>query len=183
MPSIGHAIVGLAAGRAAGVSSAPRRWLTAALLVGVSLAPDLDVIGLLLGAPNGSAWGHRGASHSLAAVLVIIVLAQRVARRWGLPAGQVTVLAGLVALSHLILDSMNVGSRGVPWFWPLSGTVTGFSWQPIPAVVEVRDFLTGAGVRVILAELLLFSPALIYAVWPRRRNVAVEGWNQQVEET
>lgn len=174
--------MGLAAGRATDAEPAPRRWISAAILVVVSAAPDLDVIGVLLGAPDGSAWGHRGASHSLVAVLVLIVLAYGMARRWQLRAGRVAVVAGLVALSHLVLDSMNVGSRGVPWLWPVSNTLTGFAWQPIPAVVEVRDFLTLAGVRVVLAELLLFSPALVYAMWPRRRASSVE-WNQPVEET
>lgn len=183
MPSIGHVIVGVAAGRAAGVPRAPSQRFTVALLVGVSLAPDLDVIGLLLGAPNGSVWGHRGATHSLAAVLVLIVLAYGMARRWRLPAGRMAVAAGLVAMSHLVLDSMNVGSRGVPWLWPLSSTLTGLAWQPIPAVVEVRDFLTLAGVRVVLAELLVFAPALVYALWPRSRKVVVGGWNRPVEET
>jgi len=182
MPSIGHLAVGLAAGRATGAVPAPQRWALTALLVAVSAAPDLDVLGLLLGAPNGSAWGHRGASHSLVAVLVLSMMAFGGARRWRLPAGRVAAVAGLVALSHLVLDSLNAGSRGVPWLWPFSSALAAFPWQPIPAVVEVTDFLTPAGVRVMLAELVLFFPAMAYALWPRRRDAAVGPWNQPVEE-
>lgn len=59
--------------RASGTRALARLSLVACeiALSALALLPDLDVIGFSPGVPYGAPWGHRGASHSLAAVLLV----------------------------------------------------------------------------------------------------------------
>lgn len=173
MPSIGHVAVGLAAGRAAKPDGRySLRWLL--WFVAISCAADLDFVFVALGAPYNSLWGHRGVSHSLGVAVLAGLLTAWVARRWGLSAGW-GGLAGFLAYgSHVVLDSLNVGSVGVPWFWPLTPRYYTLPWHPIPSVETARDFLTPAGIPVLAAETLLFAPFWLYALLARRLN-AVRG--------
>lgn len=158
--------MGLAAGR----GSAYRRELLAAsaIFIVASVAPDIDLVALPFHPPKGAMWGHRGATHSLLAAILIGVLAAWAGRRWSLPALRTAALGFLLASSHLVLDCLNHGSVGVPWLWPVTTLRYGFSWQPIPAVVRVTDFLTWSGVRVLIAETILFAPLFVWALWRRR---------------
>jgi len=47
-----------------------------------SILPDLDVVGLRLGIPYGSDFGHRGFSHSLVFAAVVALLAASRAAWW-----------------------------------------------------------------------------------------------------
>ena len=70
MPTIGHVAVGLAAGRM--FARDPTR--PAPAMIGgslLALAPDLDILGPLTGAPPGSPLDHRGALHSVLTALLI----------------------------------------------------------------------------------------------------------------
>jgi membrane-bound metal-dependent hydrolase YbcI (DUF457 family) len=77
-----------------------------------------------------------------------------------------------VYASHLVFDCLNVGSLGVPWFWPLSWTNYTIAWSPIPAVKTASDFLAPSGLPVLAAEVVLFAPFWIYALVLRRRPAA-----------
>ncbi len=188
MPSIGHVAVGMAAGKGA-APSRPERWRWIVGLALVSSAADFDLVLLLGGVPSNTIWGHRGFTHSLAAGVVAAGLFALVARRWGARPGRAWLIAFLVYASHLLLDSMNVGTLGVPWLWPFTSAYYRLPWRPIPSVLTAHDFTTWRGVPVLLAELAIFSPAFGYALWGtigRRRGASAgdrplgsPGWRQR----
>jgi membrane-bound metal-dependent hydrolase YbcI (DUF457 family) len=70
MPSIGHVAFGLAARKiyARGVQGEWSSVPTAIVWSGLSLLPDVDALGFQFGIHYGSAFGHRGATHSFAYV-------------------------------------------------------------------------------------------------------------------
>ncbi|MEZ4338101.1 MAG: metal-dependent hydrolase [Sandaracinaceae bacterium] len=161
MASLGHVAVGLAAGRLH-ARERPVKWMGAFALL--SLAPDLDVIGFSFGIPYEAALGHRGASHSLLVGLLGLACA--------LAPGPQRLRAGLlgagVLLSHGVLDALTTGGLGVAFFWPFDDTRFFFPLRPIPVAPIGRGMVSGRGLYVLAAEALLFSPALLYALWPRR---------------
>jgi len=171
MPSIGHLAVGMAAGRG---SAAPERrpWPWIGWCTFLSVAADLDLAALALEFPPNTPLSHRGLSHSLAVSVLAGVLSALVARRFGirpLAAG----LVGFVAyVSHLVLDCLSFGSVGVPWLWPFSSQYYTLPVAPIPAVIELRDFLTWQGVRVVAAEGLIFLPFFVYGLFGWRRQTS-----------
>jgi inner membrane protein len=138
----------------------------------VSLVADADFVLVALGAPKDSIWGHRGVSHSLLLAVVAGVVCAWVARRWGQKVLQWGVMGFAVYTSHLVFDCLNVGSLGVPWFWPLSWTNFTIPWSPIPSVRTASEFLTPLGLPVLAAEVVLFAPFWIYALVLRRGPAA-----------
>lgn len=183
MPSLGHVAVGMAAGRLwAGLGreqhSDPQSTtrLTRAVVAfsALSLAPDLDVIAFRLGIPYSAPFGHRGASHSICAALALASIAALATR---LTPGQVDggqtrmrlwLLCAIVALSHGLLDTLTDGGLGIALLWPLSNRRYFAPWTPIPVAPIGARMLTGRGLRVVMMEVLEFSPLLVWAVWPRR---------------
>jgi hypothetical protein len=76
--------------------------------------------------------------------------------------------------SHGLIDPLNQRSSGTAYFWPFSSTR--FTWgdfQPIPTTPVGLALLHRAGFAHLVTEVLLFSPLLLYAFWPRRRTAAV----------
>ncbi len=74
MPTIlTHVVVPLAIGIGLGSGVVSRRLLIAGAVA--SIMPDFDVVAFKLGIAYGDAFGHRGASHSLAFALMIGLLA------------------------------------------------------------------------------------------------------------
>jgi inner membrane protein len=167
MASIGHIAVGMAAARISRPGRVPR-VSAMALWSALSLLPDADVIGFALGVRYADPWGHRGATHSLTfavAVGLAIGLAAWVCKR---PALRTGLLAVAVLASHAILDTMTDGGLGCALLWPFDPARYFAPWRPIPvAPIGVR-FFSSSGASVALIELVLFSPLLIYALWPRR---------------
>lgn len=175
MPSIGHIAVGMAAGRTA-EPGGRLSWRWMLWFVALSCAADLDFAFVALGAPYNSLWGHRGVSHSLVAALLAGVATAWVARRWRRGAVGAGVAGFLVYASHIVFDCLNVGSLGVPWFWPLTSVYYTLPWHPIPAVESARDFLTPAGIPVLAAEALLFAPFWLYGLLaPRFAGMRLPG--------
>jgi inner membrane protein len=138
-------------------------------LAAVSMAPDLDVIGMALGVPYGAPWGHRGATHSLvmaaALGLTFALLARGRGAFW-----RTALLATVVAASHGLLDAMTDGGRGVALLWPLSARRYFLPWRPIPVAPIGADFASSEGLRVACWEILVFLPLLVYALWPRSKR-------------
>ncbi|MBS2011889.1 MAG: metal-dependent hydrolase [Deltaproteobacteria bacterium] len=166
MASLGHVAIGLAAGRLYD----PKRWRNAAVgFTLVSLWPDIDAIGFRFGVRYADPFGHRGASHALALAVVVALAAYVFARRGGLPATRTAVIAGLVAASHGILDTMTFGGGlGCALLWPISNERF---WAPvrfIPVAPIGAGLLSARGLYVMLVELALFAPFWLYAVIPRR---------------
>ncbi|MEW5911400.1 MAG: metal-dependent hydrolase [Thermodesulfobacteriota bacterium] len=168
---LGHGLAGLAAYQALQrPARLPGGLGGVALALGLSLLPDLDVLGLM-------AWPglihHRGFSHSplfLAGVAAALALAlsrgrwRRLLRLW----------AGLfaVALVHLLLDYLVGRGPGVPWLWPWDHTGFLSPMEVLPGSYYARSLQGlvslldhGPTQHTMLLETLIFGPLLVLAMW------------------
>jgi inner membrane protein len=162
MPSIlSHPAIPLALGLG-------RRLVPGPLLlagVAASMLPDLDVIGFDLGVPYGSAFGHRGCSHSLLTAAVIALLGAWALRRWRLGwVGSIGFLF-VAAASHGILDACTSGGLGVALFWPWSEARYFAPFRGIRvAPLGLARFLSARGATVLLSEIRwVWLPSLALA--------------------
>ena len=167
MPSVGHVAVGLAAAR---LTTPPRNmnpWVWAAVLVGASCAPDVDVLAFRFGVPYGASFGHRGAVHSLA-IATLCGLALGGAAAWLLKVSPLPVagMVGLIMATHGVLDAFTDGGKGVALLWPFSQDRYFGPWRPIPVAPLGWRLLSADGITLMLREALLFLPAFIVALWP-----------------
>jgi inner membrane protein len=173
MASLGHVIVGLAAARIARPHDGARaRLYTAIGLATLSLLPDLDVIAFRFGIPYEAPLGHRGASHSLLAAVVLGPLVAWLWTRRPLSLRATAVLCTAVLASHGLLDMLTDGGEGVAWAWPWSAARDFFPWRPLPVAPIGRAMLSARGLEVIATELLWFSPLLLYGLGGLRRRTS-----------
>jgi inner membrane protein len=175
MPTVmTHAAVGVALGTLTFFPTRRRLfWIVAAVL---PMLPDLDVIGLTFGIHFHSMWGHRGITHSLAAALLIgVVAALLVHRRLGARFAPLTLCFVVITASHGLLDAFTNGGPGVAFFAPFDETRYFFPWRPVPVSPLSTHFFSAWGWRVFEAELLLiWLPAATLAavaLMRRRRTV------------
>jgi inner membrane protein len=170
MASIGHIAVGMSAARAYRRGQATRFSILTSMVLwsGLSLLPDADVIGFRLGVRYADAWGHRGATHSLLFALVLGGLIGLAGPIMGLSRVRTGLCAVAVLASHGLLDTLTDGGLGCALLWPFSTRRYFAPWELIPVAPIGRAFFSGAGLRVALAEVLLFMPFWLYALWPRR---------------
>jgi inner membrane protein len=172
MASIGHVLVGAAAAKA--YRTGQRTSLTpiaaAILWAGLSLLPDVDVIGFPLGVEYADTWGHRGATHSLVFALAVGAVVGLIARAARGPAWRTTLVAAAVVASHPLLDTMTDGGLGCALLWPFSNARFFAPWRPIPVAPIGPAFVSMRGVHIALVEIVAMSPFLIYAIWPRRQR-------------
>jgi inner membrane protein len=170
VPSIGHLAVGLAASRLTRPPSGVAVLAWSGALCAASLLPDLDVAAFTLGIPYRAPFGHRGASHSLAAAAVFGVVCAAVARSRGWPAVRLGLLFAAVMATHGLLDALTDGGLGAALAWPFSDARFFASWRPIPvAPIGVR-MLSRRGLEVVLTEAVLFLPLFAVGLWPRKRS-------------
>lgn len=165
MASIGHVAVGMVAARREG--GGIRRMVLWSML---SLLPDADVIAFRLRIPYGAPFGHRGASHSLVAALVVACLIAALTPR----ARRVSVglLAFAVVASHGLLDTLTDGGRGVALLWPFSTERFFAPFRPIPVAPIGARLLSPRGLYVMMVETVIFSPLIVFALWPKRKGRA-----------
>ena len=152
-----HAFAVAAIGRIVTTRPQPARvWLT---VIGCSLLPDADVLGLRLGIPYGSVLGHRGLSHSLLFACVIGIAVAR----WILRDRRVVTAVAVAAAtaSHGVLDALTNGGLGVAFFSPFDPTRYFFPWRPI--VVSPFGFVASRVWPVLASELLVVWAPLIVA--------------------
>lgn len=177
MASIGHVLVGLAAARAhdnrvestSPLRSPRMRVVSALAFAQLSLLPDLDVIGFRFGVAYGDQFGHRGASHSLlAAVLVGLAATPLLARGLRSPLVPTALTAIAVVLSHGLLDMLTDGGLGIAILWPLSDARFFAPVQPLPVAPIGRAFFSSLGFAVALNELILFAPFALFATFGGR---------------
>ncbi len=171
MSTIGHLFVGAAASRYAVPSHAGARgaigWV---LLTGAAALPDIDLFLLpALGVPESITLGHRGATHSLLFALVVALIVSLILGAMHLPLRRIVPAAILAVGSHAILDSLTRGP-GVIWLWPFSDAR--MPTLPILPIAPVDDLLTRHGLLLLLAEAIVFSPFLVYAIFARIRSAA-----------
>jgi inner membrane protein len=140
------------------------------VLGATSLLPDLDYFGVALGIRDFGPCGHRGATHALFPVLVVALVAARLAPRFGLPRLKTALLTAAVLASHGLLDAMTMSGRGVPALWPFSFQRFTMPWRPIPDSPCGLAYLSHAGLRVAAIEALQFLPLLAWAFRPAART-------------
>lgn len=171
MASIGHIAVGMAAARLypRSKSSAPALAGAMGLWSALSLSPDADVIAFKLGIPYHATWGHRGATHSFVFCIALALVVGLIAGAFRLPVWRTFVVAAVVLVSHPLLDVMTDGGLGCALYWPFESTRHFAPWNPIPVAPIGKAFFSSRGLSVALAELLMFSPLMFYALWPRSR--------------
>ena len=136
---------------------------------GLSLLPDADVVGSRFGVAYADAWGHRGATHSFAFSLGLAISVGLLARLFRLNALRTALAAAIVVGSHAVLDTLTDGGLGCALWWPFDDQRYFAPWNPIPVAPIGRRFFSRTGLSVALTELLLFSPVVAYALWPRRQ--------------
>ena len=150
---------------------AARLGFVAAMLLwsALSLLPDADVLGFRFGVAYAAPWGHRGATHSLGFALLGGAAVGLAARALGSRRALATAaLAGLVLASHGLLDALTDGGLGCALLWPWSDERFFAPWRPLRVAPIGRGFLSEAGLRVALVELVAFAPLWLYALSPRR---------------
>ncbi|MES1165303.1 MAG: metal-dependent hydrolase, partial [Verrucomicrobiota bacterium] len=150
MASFGHVAVGLLTGRLHGGRGAGARgrrcsWGTLLLFAALAALPDLDVLLVALGAADGGAIGHRGASHSLGMALLIALVAAVAARRFGWPALRTAVAAGAAVASHAFLDLLGARGKGLALLWPLSAHRFHSPWRVFPDAPRGMKLLSWYG--------------------------------------
>ena len=162
--SFGHIAVGLAAGRAfSGVDERKPLLLSMAGFCALSMLPDADVITFALRIPYDNPFGHRGATHSIAFAALCGLVAFGIRREVRLAA-----FTALVVVTHPLLDMLTDGGLGCALLFPFSNARLFWPLQPIPVAPIGAGMLSARGVTVVLTELVLFAPLVLYALWPRR---------------
>ncbi|HEY3448079.1 MAG TPA: metal-dependent hydrolase [Myxococcales bacterium] len=170
MPSIGHAMVGLAAGR---LHARRREELASSmfLFAVIGMLPDLDAIAFVLRIPYEAPFGHRGAVHSIGMAVLMSLALGLLGKRFKFPFVRVALVSFGALVVHDLCDAATDGGLGIALFWPFSNERIFLPWTPIPvAPIGLRGLLTPWGQRVMAVELVMFSPFLAYAFWPRRRK-------------
>ena len=167
MASVGHVAMGMAAARLYRPARPPR-WRSMAWWSVLSLLPDVDVIGFSLGVQYGDPWGHRGATHSLTFAIAVGLAFGLAARRLNRPVVRTALVACAVLASHALFDTMTDGGLGCALLWPFDLTRYFAPWRPIPVAPIGRAFLSPTSSFIVLTELVLFSPLLVFALRFRR---------------
>jgi len=178
MPTVlSHPAVPLAFGLGLPRTAVPGRLVAAGALL--SVVPDLDVVGLRLGVPYGSPFGHRGATHSLAfAAFLALACAfgHRALRARGRTAFLYLFAAGA---SHGILDAFTNGGRGVALLWPFTAERYFAPFRPIVvAPLSAARLFSRYGATVLFSELLfvwLPCALLALALTALRRKTLADG--------
>lgn len=163
MATIGHIAVGMAAGQVHH-EGGRRQWSQMAFWSILSALPDADYLGLAFGIAYADPLGHRGATHSFAFSIGLGLLIGVAARWFKRPGIRTALMASVVLSSHALLDSMTHGGLGCALWWPFDSTRYFAPWRPI-MVAPAGLYLTSSfGLQVLAAELVLFSPLLVFAL-------------------
>lgn len=166
-----HAAVPLMLGVAAGPRRVSGRLLAAGGIA--AMLADTDVIAFRLGIPYASAFGHRGALHSVAFALMLGLLAALGHQQLHSSPWRSLGFVGLAALSHPLLDACTDGGLGVALWWPFSDQRWFAPFRPIAVSPIGRRFFSTQGWTVMTSELLwvwLPTAMLALAIACRRRS-------------
>jgi inner membrane protein len=113
--------------------------------------------------------GASRATHSFAFCLALALVVALLASALRLQAWRTFVVAAVVLVSHPLLDVMTDGGLGCALYWPFENTRHFAPWNPIPVAPIGKAFFSARGLSIALTELLMFSPLVLYALWPRSR--------------
>jgi len=184
MPSpIGHALGGVAAAWTADLVDGRRdeRWQPLLLYMTLAAAPDLDLV-----VPGG----HRMATHSLFAVLLVFIIAAavtaqvtplRASRVGGHARWRDAVVCAAAYGSHLLLDWLgadNMPPRGIQLLWPVSDRWF-ISDLDLFRQTARQQFLRPAIMRqnaiAVAQELAIMAPIVALLWWARHKKLRI--WN------
>ncbi len=172
MPTvISHAVAAMALGAAFRRPGWPARvWWAGAVC---AVAPDVDVLGVVLGVPFGSVFGHRGLTHSLAFAAVLAAVGTALLGPRGIRA-RAWLFLFVATASHGVLDAMTDGGIGVAFFAPFDATRYYLPWRPIAvSPLGVGRFVGARGIAVLASEALwVWLPSALFATlaWLATRN-------------
>jgi inner membrane protein len=171
MPTfLSHPAVPVALGAGLGEAAVSRRLLVAG--AAASLLPDLDVLGFFAGVPYGSAFGHRGATHSLAAALAVALAGAALHRPLRTTARTAFLFLLAAAASHGLLDALTNGGLGVALLWPLSDARFFAPVRPIE-VAPLRRVLGARALAALGSEVVrVWAPAAVVGVALAARRLA-----------
>ena len=79
-------------------------------------------------------------------------------------------VAVAVVASHPLLDTLTNGGLGCALFWPFDRTRYFAPWHPIPVAPIGLAFFSVYGMLIAVVEALLFSPILLFSLWPARSS-------------
>ncbi len=151
MPTLmSHAVVPLAIGLALG----PKHITKPVLIAGVVLAmlPDVDVVAFLLNIDYAHQFGHRGASHSLFAALVMGGLVSALMPRARALGPCLFLIASM--MSHALLDTLTDGGLGAALLWPFDHSRYFAPVTPITVSPIAHHFFSREGLYTLASELL-----------------------------
>ncbi|HXJ79932.1 MAG TPA: metal-dependent hydrolase [Candidatus Methylomirabilis sp.] len=175
MPTVfTHPALPLALGLGLGPQVISPRLLLAGVVT--SMLPDLDVVAFPLGVPYGSAFGHRGFTHSLALALGVAVIAGCCHRalRTTFTRGFLFIL--VATASHGALDAFTNGGLGIAFLWPFSSERYFAPYRVIEvSPIGISWLLSSRSLSVLGSELVwVWAPCvglrLALAVITRRRS-------------
>ncbi len=121
----------------------------------LSILPDFDSVGFLLGVPYDSFWGHRGFTHSivfafLASGAFSVMVRFEPNNRW-----RSLFFLFLSCVSHSLLDALTTGGLGVAFFSPFNNGRYFFPFRPIKvSPISVGKFFEGKGFEVLQSEVI-----------------------------
>ena len=168
MATIGHLAVGALIARACTVDTDPRdrRLGRVAAATCMATLPDADLALRAFGVPAGDkSWAHRGASHALVVGPVVSLVALLLGARV-----RDAVCYGLAITSHGLVDTLSESERGVALLWPVQVRRFTARYRPVLAhPSDVRWLDWRSWLPVLARETLVFSPAIVLALWPGRR--------------
>jgi inner membrane protein len=166
MPTIlTHALVPLL-GQYAARGRFSRRLVAAGVIV--AMLPDADVVSFAFGIPYGSDFGHRGASHSLAAAVLLGLVAASMAPALRSSRLSAFLFVGASGASHGLTDMLTNGGRGVALFWPASDARLFWPVTPVQVSPIGPGFFSGEGFSVLISELIwIIVPLVLIAILVR----------------
>ncbi len=174
MPTVfTHALVGIAAGEAAGPYRRDLKFR--AFCVVAAVLPDADVLAFVYGIPYGHFLGHRGFFHSLFFALTLAMAPFLVLSGMG-RRDRFLIFAALftASASHGLLDALTDGGLGIALLSPFDATRYFFPWQPIRVSPIGLGFFSDWGMRALWSEIRwVWFPTLAFLcfVWGLRRSL------------
>ncbi|MFL6624490.1 MAG: metal-dependent hydrolase [Sulfurifustaceae bacterium] len=163
MPTIlTHAAIPLAAGIGLGRRAVPKPLLLAGVIV--SMLPDADVVGFALGVPWGSAYAHRGFTHSIA-FAAAVALAVACFFRTRMPLRRAIAFLFVAMASHGILDAFTNGGSGIALLWPWTDERFAAPVRVIEvSPIGIAPFFSARGLSVLASELWwVWLPCVVIA--------------------
>lgn len=161
MTPVGHSLMGLAIGCAAMPRGFTRRQTTVVLAAFVALAnaPDWPLPG----------WGHDryDLSHSIFVTIAVVTIAGAVAAvlLWRTPyfSWRLVVGGAIAWLSHLLLDTLYDGRKGLAMFWPVSDARVSL---PIPCfrTMQLSPLVSVHNASVFAIEAVVYG-SILGLVW------------------